>query len=194
MTAATTETKHSTAATAVKQIADPAAFRMDDIVIGPGVRAVGRFQTAGFIFVDGMLEDAEVECRSLSISRGAEFHGNVSAQRIEISGTLNGDANASEEIVLRSSATVTGRVSAPYVVVHRGALLSGGVESLERQPDPAKGSELGTLPSLSRNRSKRNTNLFVGATVVGLLLVVGAAFAWFGGEPTMPQGTTQHAQ
>jgi cytoskeletal protein CcmA (bactofilin family) len=194
MTVATIGTKHSTAATAVKQAADPVAFRMDDIVIGPGVRTVGRFHTAGSIFVDGALEDAEVECRSLSISRGAEFHGNARAERIEVSGTLNGDVTASEEVVLRSSAAVTGKVSAPYVVVHRGALLSGGVESLERQPEPAKSLRLDALPSLSRGRSKRNTNMFVGATVVGLLLIGGAAFAWLGGEPVAQSSTAQSAQ
>src|SRR5690606_19835867 len=73
--------------------------RTDDIVIGLGVRTAGKFQTAGSIFVDGTLGEADLECSSLSISRGGEFQGVAKAARVEISGSLAGEAIASEEIV-----------------------------------------------------------------------------------------------
>jgi len=152
------------------------AGRTDDIVIGLGVRTSGNFQTAGSIFVDGALGDANVECASLSISRGGEFHGVAKAARVEISGTLSGEAVASEEIVLRASAVVGGKVSAPYIVVHRGAHITGEVSSLERRAEASKAPA--ALPPLTKYRPKRGLHLFMLSVAVGLALSGGAALAW----------------
>lgn len=155
---------------------DPYASRTDDIVIGLGVRTAGKFQTAGSIFVDGALGDADVECSSLSISRGGEFHGSAKATRVEISGTLGGEVVATEEIVLRASAVVTGKISAPYIVVHRGACVTGEVNSLERRTEPNKPAV--TLPPFNKYRPKRGLHLFMFSVAIGLVLSGGAALAW----------------
>lgn len=89
MIAATMESKNPNPILPSKELAHSAAFRMDDIVIGPGVRTAGKFQTTGSIFADGTLENAEVECQSISIGRGAELHGSVRAGRVEISGLVH---------------------------------------------------------------------------------------------------------
>jgi cytoskeletal protein CcmA (bactofilin family) len=149
-------------------------------VIGLGVRTSGKFQTAGSIFVDGVLGDADVECSSLSISRGGEFNGVAKAARVEISGTLIGEAIATDEIVLRASAVVGGKVSAPYIVVHRGASITGEVNSLERRGDANKAPV--TLPPFSKHRPKRGLHLFMFSLAFGLALSGGAAFAWLRGD------------
>src|SRR5690606_1075582 len=157
------------------------ASRADDIVIGPGVRTAGKFETAGSIIVDGALDDGDVACRWFSISRGGEFQGAVSAERIEIAGLLEGEAVASEEIILRSSARVTGNITAPYVIIHRGAQLSGGVESTERTADNRKQAPM-QLP-LPRARQRRSLGIFVGTALVGVLLAGGAYALWGGKAP-----------
>lgn len=157
-----------------------AAARTDDIVIGLGVTSSGHFTTAGLICVDGVLKDADVQAAALSISRGGEFHGNASVERLEVFGTLCGEVVASEQIVLRSSAVVLGKISAPYIITHRGAAISGEVKSLERRPEvqlpptaarAAAGKGLFRRPMLS---------LVVGALVV-LALGGGIALGRLGG-------------
>lgn len=107
--------------------------RVDDIVIGMGVTSSGNFTTGGAVCIDGVLKDGEIQALTLSVSRGGEFHGRATAQRIEIFGTLNGEVTATDQIILRASAVVTGKVSAPYIVIHRGASVTGEVITLERK-------------------------------------------------------------
>jgi len=180
----------SAAGTGVAARSPADAFaRTDDIVIGLGVRTAGKFQTAGSIFVDGSLGEADVECSSLSISRGGEFHGAAKAARVEISGSLSGEAVASEEIVLRASAVVTGKISAPYIVVHRGATVTGEVNSVERRNEQNKAPTM--PPPFTKYRPKRGLHLFMGAVAMGLVLSGGAALAWLRGdqnaEPAAPE-------
>lgn len=116
-----------------------AAPRMDDIVIGTGVTSNGNFETGGVICIDGVLRDGEVRAATLSISCGGEFHGKAVVRYLEVFGTLSGEVIASEQVMLRASALVTGKLSAPYVVMHRGATITGQIETLER-PSVAAGT------------------------------------------------------
>ncbi len=179
MSSVNADSRSAASANAAKAPVDPQFMtRTDDIVIGLGVRTSGKFQTAGSIFVDGVLDDAEVECSSLSISRGGEFHGVAKAMRVEISGTLSGEATATEDIVLRSSAVVGAKVTAPYIVVHRGACLTGEVSSMERRSDANKAPM--TLPPFVKSRPKRGLHLFMFTVV--LALSGGVAMSWLRGD------------
>jgi cytoskeletal protein CcmA (bactofilin family) len=194
MSSVNVDSKSIASGSAAKVPVDPQAMcRTDDIVIGLGVRTSGKFQTAGSIFVDGALGEADVECSSLSISRGGEFHGVAKAARVEISGTLAGEAIATEEIVLRASAVVGGKISAPYVVVHRGACITGEVNSLERRGDANKTPV--TLPPFTKYRPKRGMHLFMFSVAIGLVVSGGAAFAWLRGDQhaEMTSNTAQTA-
>lgn len=52
---------------------------------------------------------------------------------MEIFGTLNGKVIATEQIMLRASAVVAGKISAPYNTMHRGVTVTGEVATLERK-------------------------------------------------------------
>lgn len=147
-----------------------AAVRTDDIVIGLGVTSSGNFSTAGLICIDGVLKDADVQASALSISRGGEFQGKANVDRLEVFGTLCGEVVASEQIVLRASAVVLGKISAPYIITHRGAAISGEVKSLERRP------EVQVPPSLARNVPGKG-GIFRRPTVYSLVAIgmIGAA-------------------
>jgi cytoskeletal protein CcmA (bactofilin family) len=106
--------------------------RIDDIVIGMGVTSSGNFTTGGAVCIDGVLKDGDIQALTLSVSRGGEFHGRATARFVEIFGKVNGDLTATDQIILRASAEVTGRISAPYITMHRGACVNGEVMTLER--------------------------------------------------------------
>lgn len=117
----------------VQPASAPQPARMDDIVIGRGVTSTGNFSTGGQVCVDGVLHDAEVHAAALSVSQGGEFHGKAMVQFMEVFGTFRGEVNATDQVVLRASSVVSGKISAPYVVVHRGATITGQIETLQRQ-------------------------------------------------------------
>ena len=110
--------------------------RVDDIVIGMGVTSSGNFTTGGAVCIDGVLKEGEIQALTLSVSPGAEFHGRASARFVEIFGKVVGEVTATDQIILRSSAEVSGRISAPYITMHRGALVVGEVVTLERPQLP----------------------------------------------------------
>lgn len=56
---------------------------------------------------------------------------------LEVFGTLNSEVVASKQVMLRASAVVTGKLSAPYVAMHRGATITGQIETLQRVPTAA---------------------------------------------------------
>ena len=147
-----------------------ATARTDDIVIGLGVTSSGNFSTAGLLCVDGVLKDADVQASALSISRGGEFQGKANVERLEVFGTLCGEVTASEQVVLRASAVVLGKISAPYIITHRGAAIYGEVKSLERRP------EVQVPPALARNVPSRS-GLFKRPSLYSLVTIgmIGAA-------------------
>lgn len=111
---------------------------MDDIVIGTGVTSNGNFTTSGEICIDGVLRDSELSAAAMSVSHGGEFHGTARARQVEVFGTLSGEVIASEQVVLRASARVSGKLSSPCVVMHRGAIVNGEVDTISRVPDTTK--------------------------------------------------------
>lgn len=134
-------TQAATPATGSASIAPSAAApreqpRVDDIVIGMGVTSSGNFTTGGAVCIDGVLKEGEIQALTLSVSPGAEFHGRASARFVEIFGKVVGELTATDQIILRSSAEVSGRISAPYITMHRGALVVGEVVTLERPQLP----------------------------------------------------------
>jgi len=156
-----------------------AAPRTDDIVIGLGVTSSGNFTTAGLICVDGVLRDADVQAAVLSISRGGEFHGTANVERVEVFGTLCGEVVASDQIVLRASAIVLGKISAPYIITHRGAAISGEVKSLERRPEVQMPPTLARAPAGKGIFRRSMSSLVVGGLMV-LALGGGVALGWWG--------------
>lgn len=113
--------------------APPAPVRgnnVDDIVIGAGVVSTGNFVTRGLICVDGTLRESALEADVISISQGAEFQGTARARQVEVFGRIEGELVATEQLVLRASAHVIGKISSPCMVMHRGATVTGEVETL----------------------------------------------------------------
>ena len=64
--------------------------------------------------------------------------------------------------MLRASAVVLGKISAPYIITHRGAAISGEVKSLERRP------EVQIPPTIARNMGGKG--LFRRPSVFSLVM------------------------
>lgn len=115
------------------QPAVPAPAALDlahDIIFGAGVVSSGTFITRGQICVDGILHESTLEADVISISAGARFEGKARARHMEVFGQFSGELVATEQLVLRASAQVSGKISSPCMVMHRGASVTGEVETM----------------------------------------------------------------
>lgn len=93
----------------------------EDIHVGPNTQLSGGFSTNGMMIVDGRVDSADVAAERLVLSHIGELEGSASVQRAEISGTFSGTLIASDEVILRPTARISGTVRCQKLVIHRGA-------------------------------------------------------------------------
>lgn len=72
----------------------------------------------------------------LTIERSAEVEGSIYCQDAEIFGEVKGSISAAGSLVVRSSAKVSGKVSAAGLSVYPGAVLN--IEGSAERKDPAQ--------------------------------------------------------
>lgn len=93
----------------------------EDIHVGPNTQLSGEFSTNGMMIVDGRVDSADVAAERLVLSHIGELEGSATVQRAEISGTFSGTLVASDEVVVRPTAYISGTVRCQKLVIHRGA-------------------------------------------------------------------------
>ena len=77
--------------------------------------------------IDGRVK-GEVICEKMVlIGEGGKVHASITADSVEISGEVKGDITASRKITLNRSASVTGNLSTPGIVIQEGAKLEGRI-------------------------------------------------------------------
>lgn len=97
--------------------------------IGPTVVIKGEISARENLFVSGRVEGRiDVSGHHVTIESGAHVEADVTAGGIIVAGTTTGTLAAEERIELRETAVVDGRVTAPRLAVHDGALLCGTID------------------------------------------------------------------
>jgi cytoskeletal protein CcmA (bactofilin family) len=95
--------------------------------VGDVLKFTGEVRFKSMLRIDGHFSgNVNSSDGTLIVSTGAEVTQaviNVAVARIN--GTVEGDINASKELVLGRTASVTGKVSAPAIIVEEGALFNG---------------------------------------------------------------------
>jgi cytoskeletal protein CcmA (bactofilin family) len=88
--------------------------------------------------------DGSVNLREHAITVGPDgvVKASIVGRVVSIEGKVEGNISADEQIILRTSATVQGDISAPRVVLEDGAKFRGGVEMGEAAADRARASQL----------------------------------------------------
>jgi cytoskeletal protein CcmA (bactofilin family) len=84
------------------------------------------------------------------VSNGAQVsHAVINVAVAKINGTVEGDINATKELVLGPTANVTGNISARLLTVQEGALLNGGCAYC---PPPRLRSSDGSIKTPQRKK------------------------------------------
>ncbi len=95
--------------------------------VGDVLKFTGEVRFKSMLRIDGHFSgNVNSSDGTLIVSTGAEVTQaviNVAVARIN--GTVEGDINASKELVLGRTASVTGMISAPAITVEEGALFNG---------------------------------------------------------------------
>jgi len=103
-------------------------------LLGPKTRVIGTLHSRDNCIVYGQFE-GNCHCDGvLILGEQGRWHGDVSATKVIISGSVEGNLAASEQLELSASAHITGDISTPVLAMADGAVHIGGVQ-MERTTD-----------------------------------------------------------
>ena len=96
-----------------------------DSIVGQGTRMSGKVDLNGMLRIDGEFH-GEVRARGrVLIGRTGRIECAVHAGTVVVAGTVHGDIVASELVELRSTATMTGSIRTPRLIVDGGSRFCG---------------------------------------------------------------------
>ena len=95
--------------------------------VGDVLKFTGEVQFRSMLRIDGSFSGhVDSEEGTLIVSTGAQVNEAVINVAVaKINGTVQGDINASQEVVLGPTANITGNVSTRSLIVEEGAIING---------------------------------------------------------------------
>ena len=101
----------------------------DRATIGRSITINGEVKGDEDLLIQGRV-DGSVTLKQHSVTVGPEgqVKADIGARVITVEGSVEGNLNAQEQVILRSSARVQGNIAAPRVVLEDGARFRGGVD------------------------------------------------------------------
>lgn len=100
-----------------------------DTLIGRKTEVLGDVRFSGGLHLDGVVKgrivSADDEHATLSVSEAGRIEGDVRVPHLILNGTVEGDVNATQRIVLSSRARVNGNVFYNVLEMNAGATVNG---------------------------------------------------------------------
>lgn len=107
-------------------------------LIGPSITITGDIIADEPLTISGRVEGTvSVAGHSVTIAADGHVKADVQADTVIVSGHVTGSLVATTRIVVRDSAVIDGRISAPVLSVADGAQLRGTVDIAGRKNDAA---------------------------------------------------------
>ena len=104
--------------------------------LGKNLIINGNISGEGSLIILGKFEGEFDINGQLKIAQGAEVKGNIKATGVSINGIVNGSVEASERILLDTTASMKGRLITPKISIQDGAVFDGELQ-MSRKPEQA---------------------------------------------------------
>lgn len=108
-------------------------------VLGPSLVFKGELTAEEDLLIQGRIEGSiEHNERNLTIGKQGYVKADIHAKVITVEGTVEGDINGDDAVIIRQTGNVRGNIVAPRVTLEDGAKFKGGIDmepkSTERLP------------------------------------------------------------
>ncbi len=117
------------------------------LVIGEGITMSGEIESCDHLLVEGTVEAALKGAKVLEISAAGTFYGTVEIEQATIAGRLEGDITVSGRLMIKSSGSVTGKLSYGELAVEAGGTLDGTLSPINAS---SSGANRGSPTELSK--------------------------------------------
>jgi len=110
--------------------------------IGKSLVIKGELSGNEDLYIDGQIEGSiALQQNSLVVGPNGKVQAGVSAGRIVVHGTLDGDLHAADRVELKKTGMVTGDIVAQRIAIEDGAYFKGKVE-IQRGPGNVEAAKL----------------------------------------------------
>src|SRR5262249_46621313 len=90
--------------------------------------------------IDGEVEGKLELKNRLTIGPSGKADCQIKATEVVVAGSVKGNVEASERIILRNGANLVGDVKTAGIVIEDGAYFKGGIDIMRPEPAKAKGA------------------------------------------------------
>ena len=104
--------------------------------LGKNLKINGNISGEGSLIMLGQFEGEFDIKGQLKIAQGAVIKGNIKATGVSINGLVNGSVEASERILLDTTASMKGRLVTPKISIQDGAVFDGELQ-MSKKSEPA---------------------------------------------------------
>lgn len=97
--------------------------------IGATIRITGDMNGDEDLWVDGVVEGTmQLPKNLVTVGKEGRVNATITARMVEVEGTVEGDINGHEQVILRRSGQVKGNISAPRVTLEDGCKFKGSID------------------------------------------------------------------
>jgi cytoskeletal protein CcmA (bactofilin family) len=102
--------------------------------LGKNLKIIGNISGEGSLIILGKFEGEFDIKGQVKVAQGAVIKGNIKATGVSINGILDGTVEASERILLDTTASIKGRLVTPKISIQDGAVFDGELQ-MSRKPE-----------------------------------------------------------
>jgi cytoskeletal protein CcmA (bactofilin family) len=97
--------------------------------IGPSITIRGEVTGDEDLLIQGRVDGSvNLKQHAVTVGREGKIKADIVARLITVEGSVEGNLNADEQVILRAAARVQGDIKAPRVVLEDGARFRGGID------------------------------------------------------------------
>ena len=112
-------------------------------VFGKSMKIIGEVTSDEDLQLDGDLEGKLNLKSRLTIGPGSTVKANIKAKEVVVSGTVHGNVEAENRIMLRTGANLVGDIKTAGIVIEDGAYFKGGIDISRPEPSKSAGKAAG---------------------------------------------------
>lgn len=109
----------------MERFIDDASSAQAETVVGPSVKIQGDLNSEGNIRIEGAVSGKVKTSQSVFVGQGAQITADVLAGNAVVGGEIQGNLKITGNLVLQSTAKVTGDIACSILRVEDGAQFSG---------------------------------------------------------------------
>lgn len=98
-------------------------------MIGPSIKIKGEVTGDEDLLIQGTVEGSvDLSEHEVTVGQSGQVAADITAKSIRIDGSVTGDINGNENVVISKSGNVRGNIVAPRVTLEDGAIFKGSID------------------------------------------------------------------